>query len=69
MAQIANSEITTSSIADFTSQEWKVKSIIQSEISRDETSLDDIIPELSSASEHAINVQNFILLINKNLHF
>ncbi|CAG9532655.1 unnamed protein product [Cercopithifilaria johnstoni] len=55
MAQIANSEITSSSTIDSISQEWKEKPIIPNEISHDSTSVDDIVPQLCSASEHAIN--------------
>lgn len=66
MPQIANSKVTSSSAIDSISQEFSTL-LIPTETSRDDPLADDIVPELCSAAEQAVNVGNFFtncILIN-----
>ncbi|VDP15085.1 unnamed protein product [Onchocerca flexuosa] len=49
------SKVASSPTADSISREWKEKSLIPTEISRDDTLANDTIPELRSAAEQAVN--------------
>uniref|UniRef100_A0AAF5PQB2 Uncharacterized protein n=1 Tax=Wuchereria bancrofti TaxID=6293 RepID=A0AAF5PQB2_WUCBA len=55
MPETGSSKVTSSSTIDSVSREWKEKPHIPTNISRDDAVTDDIVPELCSAAEQAIN--------------
>ncbi|VIO91072.1 NNMT/PNMT/TEMT family protein [Brugia malayi] len=55
MSEITSSKVTSSSTIDSVSRKWKEKPDISTKISHDDAMTDDIVPELCSAAEQAIN--------------